>query len=251
MAEDICTGLPCCRDNYTPGRSQGVEYLVFHYVGASGGARDNALYYSRTPGIGASAHYFVGHANEGAAVYASVAEGDTAWHCGRADGRYRHPRCRNANSIGVELCCHTDGAGRWYFDRETVERGIALGRDIMARYGIPADRVLRHYDVTGKICPAPFVNDPAAWAEFKRRLEEKDMTEAEARALFDALYEQKNPLYTRLEQVPAYWQAETRALMEAGVLQGDGANPLHIRHDALGAVVAAGRQRTGSVKSEQ
>ena len=247
MTETIHTELPCRRDNYTPGRSRPAAYLVIHYVGASGGARDNALYYSRTGGIGASAHYFVGHAGEGAAVYASVPEGDTAWHCGRADGRYRHPDCRNANSIGVELCCHQDGAGRWYFDRETVERGIALGRDIMARYGIPAARVLRHYDVTGKICPAPFVADPAAWAEFKRRLEEPDLTETETRALFEALYEEKNPLYTRLEQVPGYWRAETAALMERGVLRGDGVHPLHIRHDALGAVVAAGRAE----KSEQ
>ena len=74
MTETIHTELPCRRDNYTPGRSRPAAYLVIHYVGASGGARDNALYYSRTGGIGASAHYFVGHADEGAAVYASVPE---------------------------------------------------------------------------------------------------------------------------------------------------------------------------------
>lgn len=159
---------PCHPGNYRKGRGEEVEFLVFHYVGATGSAAANARYYGSTPGIGASAHYFVGHAAEGAAVYASVAEGDTAWHVG-AKG-YVHPRCRNANSIGVELCCHKGADGTWWFDPETLDAAVELGRDIMARYGIDAAHVLRHYDVTGKVCPAPFVNDPAAWETFKARL---------------------------------------------------------------------------------
>ena len=94
---------PCNVDNYQRGRAQPVSFLVFHYVGATGGAEANAKYYSRTPSIGASAHYFVGHASERAAIWQSVAEGDTAWHCGAKN--YRHPKCRNSNSIGIEMCC--------------------------------------------------------------------------------------------------------------------------------------------------
>ena len=163
---------PCNADNYKRGRDGPVRYLVIHYVGALGGAKANARYYGRTPGIEASAHYFVGHASEGCPIYQSVPEGDTAWHCGAK--KYKHPECRNANSIGVELCCHQDGAGRWYFDPETVDAAVPLCRDIMARYGIPIDRVVRHYDVTGKNCPAPFVEDVAAWAAFKGRLVEPE-----------------------------------------------------------------------------
>lgn len=237
----IIRTLPCHRDNYTPGRARGVEYLVIHYVGASGGAQANARYYHNTPGIGASAHYFVGHAGEGAPIYASVAEGDTAWHCGRADGKYVHPYCRNANSIGVELCCHQDAGGGWYFDRATLERGAALARDIMARYQIPPGRVVRHYDVTGKCCPAPFVLDPAAWAGWRAGLEGEDLTTEETRALFQACYEAQNPLYTALDQVPAYWREETKRLMQAGALEGDGVHELHIRQEALAALVAASR----------
>lgn len=159
---------PCHPSNYKAGRAGVVSYLVIHYVGASGGALNNVRYYGRTAEIQASAHYFVGHASEGAAVYASVAETDTAWHVGAR--KYVHPTCRNYNSIGIELCCHQDGAGLWYFDPETVEQGAALAREIMARYGIPLERVVRHYDVTGKICPAPFVRDPVAWENFKRKL---------------------------------------------------------------------------------
>lgn len=58
---------------------------------------------------------------------------------------------------------------------------------------------------------------------------------------FEAMYEKINPLYTALEQTPKYWREETAALMEAGALKGDGRSPLHIRHEALGALVAARR----------
>lgn len=165
---EIHTEYPCHLANYHKGRPGGITYLVIHYVGASGGAINNAKYYGSTPGIQASAHYFVGHACEGAAVYASVPEEDTAWHVGAK--KYVHPDCRNANAIGIEMCCHQDSAGLWYFDSVTVDRTAALAREIMARRRIPPDRVLRHYDVTGKVCPAPYVHNPAAWADFKARL---------------------------------------------------------------------------------
>lgn len=159
---------PCNADNYRKGRKQAVKYLVIHYVGAPGNAAANAKYYGNTKGINASAHYFVGH-GPSPEVWASVAEADTAWHVGCKTG-YKHAECRNENSIGVELCCHQDGVGNWYFDKETVDMAVGLCRDIVARYNIPPERVLRHYDVTGKVCPAPFVHDAGAWENFKERV---------------------------------------------------------------------------------
>ena len=40
----------------------------------------------------------------------------------------------------------------------------------MKKYDIPIENVIRHYDVTGKICPKPFVNNESLWLDFKRRL---------------------------------------------------------------------------------
>lgn len=42
--------------------------------------------------------------------------------------------------------------------------------DQQLKYNINANNVIRHYDVTGKICPAPFVNDKNQWNNFKTRL---------------------------------------------------------------------------------
>lgn len=168
---------PCHRGNYTPGRTGKVTYLVVHYVGATGDADANARYYGSTPNIWASAHYFVGH-GPSPEVWASVPEGDTAWHVGAK--AYYHPECRNGNSIGVELCCRQRQDGSWYFDPETLDAAAELCRDIVGRYGIDSAHVLRHYDVTHKKCPAPFVDDPEAWEKFKGRLfikEERTMEE--------------------------------------------------------------------------
>ncbi len=226
----VCRDYPCNAANYQRGRALPVSYLVLHYVGALGGARDNARYYGSAV-VGASAHYFVDH-SPGAAVYASVAEADTAWHCGRTDGKYKHPRCRNANSIGIELCCHQDKAGRWYIDRETVAAAVDLARDIVARHGIPEANVLRHYDVTGKLCPRPWVEDTAAWEDFKARLYAPENEEDE----------DMPKVYTALEEVPAWAQDTVRRAMRtpsrdgpagAMLLQGDQYGRLHLTDEAI------------------
>ena len=226
----VCRDYPCNAANYQRGRALPVSYLVMHYVGALGGARDNARYYGSAV-VGASAHYFVDH-GPGAAVYASVAEGDTAWHCGRADGKYKHPKCRNANSIGIELCCHQDKAGHWYIDPETVAAAVELARDIVARYGIPEAKALRHYDVTGKLCPRPWVEDTAAWEGFKARLY----------APVDKEDEDMPKVYTAIEEVPTWAQDTVRRAMRtpsrdgpggAMLLQGDQYGRLHLTDEAI------------------
>jgi N-acetylmuramoyl-L-alanine amidase len=40
----------------------------------------------------------------------------------------------------------------------------------MAEYNVPVENVIRHYDVTHKVCPAPWVHNEAAWLSFKARL---------------------------------------------------------------------------------
>ena len=149
--------------NYQKGRTQPVEYIVVHYTANSGDTAQNNLdYFARTK-TGTSAHYFVDE-NE---VCQSVQDTDVAWHCG--SNNPRHPYCRNANSIGVEMCNSVGGVPEAVRDRTA-----AFVRQKMKEYGLDVNHVLRHYDVTGKRCPAPWVDDPAEWMEFKKMLEEDD-----------------------------------------------------------------------------
>ena len=89
--------------------------------------------------------------------------------------------CRNDNSIGVELCCKKkDMTSRraedkdWYFESKTIENAAELIKYLMSVYDIPIENVVRHYDVTHKICPAPFVHNESEWNKFKERLRGDD-----------------------------------------------------------------------------
>ena len=86
-----------------------IRYLVIHFTANDGDtAKNNADYFARAE-ISTSAHYFVDE-NE---VWQSVRDADIAWHCGTR-GVYFHPYCRNANSIGIELCSRKNGE-KFYF----------------------------------------------------------------------------------------------------------------------------------------
>ena len=160
--------------NFARGRTQPIEFLVIHYTANNGDTVQNNLDYFAGNAVGASAHYFVDENGYGQ----SVKDADTAWHCGASS--YRHPTCRNANSIGIELCSKKDSRGNYYFMDQTVYNAAALARQLMQTYGIDRAHVLRHYDVTGKRCPAPMVDNPTLWENFLNLLEDKTMTYAEA-----------------------------------------------------------------------
>lgn len=150
--------------NYNKGNNRKIMYIVVHYVGALGGAEANCKYFYDV-NRNASAHYFVGHAGE---VWQCVEDKDIAWHCGAKS--YVHPSCRNSNSIGVEMCVKKDANGNWYFEAATVASTIDLVRELMAKYDIPVEHVIRHFDVTSKVCPQPYVADENAWRAFKNAL---------------------------------------------------------------------------------
>lgn len=186
--------MPCLPANYGGLRAQPVRYLVVHFTaGRNDRAVDNGAYFARER-VGASAHYFVDEQT----VVRSVPEDRVAYHCGALS--YLHPECRNGNSIGVEICTRWGEAG-YEFAPAALEQARLLLRDLMARYGIPAERVLRHYDVTGKLCPAPFIGAGlGSWEKFKGGL----------------------TMYDTVEQVPGWARGTVEKLVDRGLLTGYG-----------------------------
>ena len=161
--------IPCNTKNYTVGRSMPIEYIVIHYTANNGDTAIGNCNYFANNKVGASAHYFV---DENGYVQ-SIPEKDTAWHCGGGlqgtGGHTFYKKCMNSNSIGIELCSRKNCKGNYYFKEQTLKNTAALVRDIMKRRNIPIERVIRHYDVTGKICPAPLI-DETEWKKFKQMI---------------------------------------------------------------------------------
>lgn len=158
--------------NFERGRTKPIEYIVMHYTANNGDtAKNNADYFANNSNLRASANYFVDEVSE----WQSVKDADTAFHCGAKT--YKHKTCRNSNSIGIEMCSRKDANGNYYFKEETIKRAAKLVKELMKKYNIPIENVIRHYDVTGKNCPAPMVSDASLWKEFLSMLSEKSKLE--------------------------------------------------------------------------
>ena len=159
--------------NYGGSRAAGdIRYLIFHYTGNDGDrAANNAAYFQNNV-VKASAHYFV----DDTTVWRSVPDLKVAWAVGggkypdadKTGGGTMYGIITNTNSLSIEMC-DTIRNGVYQASEATLANAAALGRELMAQYGIPLDHVYRHFDVTGKHCPAYLV-DAGAWAAFKRRL---------------------------------------------------------------------------------
>lgn len=146
-------------------------YIVVHFVGAVSSAKNNAMYFYDKDRQ-ASAHYFVDD-NE---IWQIVrTKNYSAWHCGGSristKGCKYFGKCKNDNSIGIEMCCKKDSNGNLYISDKTIERTAKLVKWIMQSYGIPASHVIRHFDVTGKSCPGGYTT-AAKWKTLKTKLTE-------------------------------------------------------------------------------
>jgi len=157
-------------ETYTPGNS-GRDWIVVHYTATNASAYNNCVYFAGGC-RNASAHYFV----DSDSIWQSVPEGDSAWHAGNWS--------INSTSIGIEVV----SAGQDFTEGE-IQRLTWLVGELMRRYGIDADHVIRHYDVADvapwggtldphKRCPAPYV-DQGKWNWLHARItsgQEDDVT---------------------------------------------------------------------------
>jgi N-acetylmuramoyl-L-alanine amidase len=77
----------------------------------------------------------------------------------------------NSYSVGIEDCIPTaDG----HFNPATLQTMILLGAVLNELCGLnPMNDNIRHYDVTGKVCPKWFVDNAADWIVFKQAIADK------------------------------------------------------------------------------
>ena len=137
-----------------------VNGIVIHYVGNPGTtAAQNHSYFENLAQTGetyASSHFLVGLEGE---IIQNVPLDEIAY-CSNQ---------RNEDTISI-VCCHPDDSGA--FNQATYDSLVQLTRWLMEAYDLDTDQVIRHYDVTGKICPKSFVENPEEWEQFLKDLEQ-------------------------------------------------------------------------------
>ncbi len=197
-----------------------IRYIVIHYTANNGDSdTGNGSYFSRTS-VGAGSQLFV----DNDSCTQSIPFERIAFHCETKGMKFKCD-CRNANSIGIEMCSIKIN-GQYVIPKETMLNTVKVVKYLMQRFNIPAERVIRHYDVCGKLCPEPWVRVPSEWQEFKKLIQgDEDMTEAQAREIArqeanDMVYKYRDKVYNKISEIPDWGKATVQKLYDKGILKG-------------------------------
>ena len=130
-----------------------VRGIVLHYVGnPATSAQANRDYFNSLAdgelGTYASSHFIVGLEGE---VLQCVPLTEIAYASNR----------RNGDTVSIEVC-HPDEGGE--YASATYQQVVELTAWLCREFRLdPEKDVIRHYDVTGKLCPLYYVEHPEAW----------------------------------------------------------------------------------------
>ena len=143
-------------------RSEKPRYIVVHTTGNTRKGADAQAHFTywNSGNVGQSADFVV---DDTGVLQINDYTKYYTWHCGDGKGKYG---ITNGNSIGVEICVNQDGD----FEK-ALDHAVVFIRKLKAETGI--ENVVRHYDASRKLCPAPLSdNDWEKWKELKRRIAE-------------------------------------------------------------------------------
>ena len=147
-----------------------VNGVVLHYVGNPGTSAQANRNYFETLASGelqtyASSHFIVGLEGE---VVQCVPLTEIAYAS----------NSRNEDTVSVEVC-HPDEGGQ--YGPETYRRVVELTAWLCREFRLdPEEDVIRHYDVTGKLCPLYYVEHEDAWAQLLADIAEEVRAQDEA-----------------------------------------------------------------------
>ncbi len=132
-----------------------VNGIVVHYVGnPNTSATANRNYFNdlaKTKTTYASAHYVIDMDG-------------TILQCIPLDEIAYCSNDRNEDTISIEVT-HPDKTGK--FTRESYNSLIQLLSYLSIVYELEVDDIIRHYDVSGKLCPLYYVEHPDKWEQLK------------------------------------------------------------------------------------
>ena len=205
--------IPAHISNYQAGRNAPITYLVVHYTGNPNDTARNNCKYFQSANRKASAHFFVDERE----IVQSVAVDDTAWAVGDGNGKYG---ITNSNSLSIEMCNFL----AW--NDAVVNRTIPLIRELRAKYNIPIERVVRHYDASRKLCPKPLVSDNE-WQKFKSKITESEESEM---------------IYNYIDDnMPSWAKPTIQKLHDRGLLKGNEHGELGLNDTMLRILVILDR----------
>ena len=130
----------------------GVNNIVIHYVGNPNTSAQNNRDYFDKDSTEVSSHFVVGLEGE-------IIQCVPLWEKSAASN------WRNSDTISIEVC-HPDDTGK--FNDTTYNAVIKLSAWLLNELGLDESAVIRHYDITEKLCPLYYVEHEDAWNQMKK-----------------------------------------------------------------------------------
>lgn len=134
-----------------------VRGIVIHYVGNPGSTAQGNRDYFDSPTTEVSSHFIVGLEGEILQCLPLAEKSAASNH-------------RNSDTISIETC-HPDETGK--FTDVTYASLVRLTAYLCDRFSLDTDDVIRHYDVTGKLCPLYYVEHEDAWETLRAAIGEE------------------------------------------------------------------------------
>lgn len=128
-----------------------VKNIVIHYVGNPNTSAQNNRDYFDKEDTEVSSHFVVGLNGE-------IIQCLPLWEKSAASNH------RNIDTISIEVC-HPDKTGK--FNSKTYDSVIKLTAWLCDELKLDNEDVIRHYDVTGKLCPLYYVENEEEWKALK------------------------------------------------------------------------------------
>lgn len=175
------------------------QYIAIHYTaGASSNAGKAQGVYNTFVSRNASADFAVD--DRDMVQFTPDLDNYYCWSVGDNKNKYSsggslYGKATNKNTISIELCSNLKSGtsasaanhSGWSFTDETLDNAVKLTKMLMKKYNIPIERVVRHYDISGKLCPGVIgwnnetiydtngkqtkeKSTSEKWDEFKKRL---------------------------------------------------------------------------------
>lgn len=165
------------KNNYGSKRSKAnIKWIVIHYTGNDGDSDESNGNYFKNNVVKVSAHYFI----DDDSITQSVPDEYIAYSVGgskypnykQTGGAKYYGQANNTNTLNIELC-DAKKDGKVMATEKTLDNAVTFIKQKMKEYDIDIEHVIRHFDVTGKCCPAYFCyseQNNKKWEEFKNRL---------------------------------------------------------------------------------
>ena len=185
--------LSCCVSKL---HNRDIKYLAIHYTAGSSSAPGRAINMKSSWEKSKRASADFGVDDRDMVQFNPDPKNYYCWAVGdKKASKVNVPDGRNSNTISIEICStlqkgtsvEKGNHAGWSYTDAVLNNAVRLAKILMKKYNIPIERVVRHYDISGKICPGIIgwndgmiyntdgtktnkKNNSEKWKKFKERL---------------------------------------------------------------------------------